>query len=164
MGSSEPRPHAVPRGISPLRWGGCAWTFIHYVALGYPQNPTARDIDDYGSFFASLQYILPCKACRDHMREHVTSMPIDRALASGRDALFSWTIGVHNAVNASLGRPQVRAHDAFRRYMRSRISARSIEGRAIDMLTGAAGGVVVGVAFCALVRYCHVRQKTLKRR
>ena len=135
---------ATPRGISPSRWGACAWTFLHYIALGYPQHPTSQDVSDYASFFASLQFVLPCKACRDHMQEHVVNMPIDNALASGRDALFAWTVQVHNTVNASLGRRQHNLDAMFDHYASGHISAQPRYARLQDGLVGA----VVALLLC----------------
>jgi hypothetical protein len=139
-----------PRGVPPSRWGSSAWTFIHYVALGYPRKPTPRDIDDYAAFFTSLPYILPCKACRDHMQDHLVDMPIGDALAAGRDAIFEWTVQLHNAVNVSLGLPAQHFQAMVRHYTRRHISARPKRVRVYDAVFGACIGAACVVILALL--------------
>ena len=38
-------------GLAPNVWGNHGWGFIHYVALGYPDEPSMIDINNYKSFF-----------------------------------------------------------------------------------------------------------------
>ena len=33
--------------ITPQEWGPHGWKFIHYVSLGYPENPTEEDKHKY---------------------------------------------------------------------------------------------------------------------
>ena len=89
--------------IAVIPWGFHTWHAMHYVALGYPDAPSQKDVDDYRTFFTSLGPVLPCKMCTGHYAEHLKTHPIDAGLAS-RAALFEWTVTVHNAVNKSLGR------------------------------------------------------------
>ena len=94
------------RGVSPTKWGPCTWGFLHFVAMGYPAAPTAGDQAQYRAFFVeTLPCVLPCKACRDNLRRHITHAPPDAALAQGRDALFAWTVRLHNIVNRETGKP-----------------------------------------------------------
>lgn len=83
------------------------------------------------------------------MRDHIIDAPMDDALSSGRDALFAWTVSLHNAVNRSLGRNEVSNAWAWRRYRRGFLSARTRRQRASDMLAG--GFVAMVVVFAALV-------------
>lgn len=94
------------RGISPSRWGPCAWGLIHYVALAYPKRPTRRHREQYRAFVHSLQHVLPCEKCRLNMTRHLQCGTLDVALASGKDAFFDWTVRLHNAVNKECGRFQ----------------------------------------------------------
>jgi hypothetical protein len=97
------------RGLAPARWGASGWTFLHYVALGYPTLPTARHIREYGDFLRSIQNVLPCESCREHMAVNVRTNPPDEALRAGKDALFAWTVDLHNVVNRALGKRTVDA-------------------------------------------------------
>lgn len=76
------------------------WRAIHYVALGYPVEPSVEVRAAYAAFFASLGPVLPCALCSKHYQEHLKTEPVNAALA-GRDELFKWTIDLHNAVNLS---------------------------------------------------------------
>lgn len=96
------------RGLSPSKWGACGWSLIHYVALGYPASkPSSLDRERYAQFFRSLTGVLPCEMCRDNLKRHLTHAPPDAALAQGRDALFDWTVRLHNIVNRETGKEAV---------------------------------------------------------
>ena len=84
-------------------WGPNAWSFIHYVALGYPTNPTDNDKENYKTFYYSLQNTLPCQKCAANYQRHLKDIPIDSAL-EGPQELFKWTIDIHNEVNKELGK------------------------------------------------------------
>ena len=95
------------RGIPPSQWGPCGWALIHYVAMGYPETPTTAQRQQYAAFFNSLKDVLPCKMCRDNFRRHMTHASPDAALAQGRDALFEWTVRLHNIVNGETGNRRI---------------------------------------------------------
>ena len=100
---------AQKRGISPQKWGACGWAFVHYVALGYPvDRPSVKDRKQYRAFFVdALPCVLPCLMCRENLSRHLTHAPPDEALTQGRDALFAWTVRLHNIVNRELGKPTI---------------------------------------------------------
>ena len=49
--------------IKPIIWGPHGWKFMHYVSLGYPNNPSEEDKKNYKTFYTSLQHILHCAKC-----------------------------------------------------------------------------------------------------
>lgn len=83
---------------SPKVWGRYFWTTLHLVALGYPDNPTREDIHVYQEFYTNFGKILPCKKCMRNYERHLLELPITRYMSS-RDALFTWTVNLHNIVN-----------------------------------------------------------------
>jgi hypothetical protein len=89
--------------IKVLPWGSHTWHAIHYVALGYPDDPGPQDVENYRTFFSMLGYVLPCKLCTGHYYENLKAIPID---LTSREALFAWTVALHNSVNRSLGRTE----------------------------------------------------------
>lgn len=95
------------RGIDPAKWGACAWSTIHNIALGYPKRPTAEHRRQYAAFFESLKYVLPCLKCRENFTRHMTHASPSSALAQGQDALFDWTVRLHNIVNGELGKRRI---------------------------------------------------------
>lgn len=103
-------------GVAPKKWGRCVWAAIHYVALGYPKAPDAVDMQHYAAFYAALPHVLPCRKCRENLKGHYADAPFKDALRRGRDALFEWTVGVHNTVNAHKGRATFPVEEAWRMY------------------------------------------------
>lgn len=95
------------RGISPKYWGPCGWAMIHYIALGYPKHPTNAHKQQYTAFFETLGNVLPCLKCRNNFRRHLTHAPPTAALAEGKDALFAWTVRLHNIVNGELDKRRI---------------------------------------------------------
>ena len=94
--------------MHPDVWAAATWQTIHAVAMGYPRDPTELQRQAYRTFFAAcLGEVLPCGSCAASYRRFMLSRggreSLDAALAS--DSLFEWTVALHNAVNAELGKP-----------------------------------------------------------
>jgi hypothetical protein len=87
---------------------------MHSVAARYPEHPTYADRARYKAFYESIVGVLPCEKCRVHHARHLGIIPIDDHLGS-RDALFEWTVRVHNKVNAMLGKSSMDVHEAMSR-------------------------------------------------
>ena len=83
-------------------WGPHGWKFIHFVALGYPSNPSSKNKEDYYDFFHTLQNVIPCSICGNHYKELLKKNPITDAILSSRQKLIEWTILIHNKVNESI--------------------------------------------------------------
>lgn len=96
--------------ISPTVWGPSGWAFIHYVALGYPNNPTMKDINDYKNYYYNLAYVIPCESCRKHYKETIMNNP---PKTQNKDELFKWTVDIHNIVNERLSKPKLTYTDAL---------------------------------------------------
>ena len=91
--------------VDPTVWGPPIWSTIHYVALGYPTEPTQEHMDVYRTFYMTIGRVLPCYKCRDNFQRHIEAIePIEQALAS-RDSLFAWTVALHNMVNKDGKKP-----------------------------------------------------------
>lgn len=91
----------------PNAWGKHGWKFIHYVALGYPNDPTTNDKLIYKNFLSSIEYILPCKKCRDHFTEYIKTHPIDDSVLNDQQSFLDWTLELHNKVNEVSGKKPV---------------------------------------------------------
>lgn len=89
--------------MKPSIWGPFVWSTLHFVALGYPKNPTMFDKSNYKTFFASIGSVLPCTKCTANYAKHFAEFPIDTFLDS-RESLFLWTVKLHNIVNAEKGK------------------------------------------------------------
>jgi hypothetical protein len=89
--------------IDPNLWGSSGWKFIHYTALGYPNEPNDIQKKQYYSFFINIGNILPCEKCRNNYIKHFQDFPLEKSLEDKR-SLFEWTINIHNEVNKELGK------------------------------------------------------------
>ena len=101
--------------MKPELWGPYLWRSIHMIALGYPDNPTEEDANNYHDFFTNLWKIIPCLKCALNYKRHLEELPIDHNLVS-KKALFEWTVSLHNIVNQELGKPTMTKEHAFQLY------------------------------------------------
>jgi hypothetical protein len=100
--------------VDPKQWGPYLWQSLHYIALGFPANPSMTDKMKYKQFFESLCNVIPCAKCCKNYHAHLKELPIDRFMSSP-DQLFQWTVELHNIVNNDQGKPtwsvdKARAH------------------------------------------------------
>ena len=107
MAASMAASMASNNGFSPETWGPSMWFMMHLTAATYPTRPTPADAASYAAFFNSLRNVLPCEGCRRGYDTILATEPTrmtPRTFGS-REALFKWTVDVHNRVNAKLGKP-----------------------------------------------------------
>ena len=102
--------------IGPNVWGPHGWKFMHYVSLGYPQEPTENDKRNYKEFYSNLKNVLPCKTCAMNYERNLTELPIDNALQS-RDSLVKWVIDIHNKVNKETNKRELGYDEAIQLYL-----------------------------------------------
>ena len=88
----------------PNVWGPHGWKFIHFITLGYPNNPSIEEKKTYKIFFETLKTVIPCSICANHYKEHLKIYPLDDNVLSNKKELIEWGINVHNAVNKSHGK------------------------------------------------------------
>jgi hypothetical protein len=102
--------------MQPEIWGPHLWRSIHYIALGYPQQPTPEDVQNYYILFFNLWKVIPCYKCSVNYKRHLDELPIDSFLST-RIKLFEWTVSLHNIVNKELGKKQISLDDAKELYI-----------------------------------------------
>lgn len=103
--------------MDPKVWGRYIWTSIHIVALGYPDNPSNIDKQNYKNFYTNIWTVLPCQTCADNYQRHLQELPIDEHLSDNM-SLFKWTVDLHNIVNKELGQRQIPFEEAKERFQR----------------------------------------------
>lgn len=96
-------------------WGEYLWHTIHFVSLGYPNNPSSNDKKYYKDFYVNLKNVLPCQECSEHYEENLKKYNIDKFLDT-REKLFEWTILIHNEVNRMLGKSEWSVKEAYSYY------------------------------------------------
>ena len=85
-------------------WGPHGWKFIHFVTLGYPNNPSTDDKKKYKKFFELIYTVLPCRLCANHYLENLKINPLSDNVLSNKQELIEWGIKMHNSVNKSHGK------------------------------------------------------------
>ena len=85
--------------MGPDVWGPHGWKFLHFVTIGYPENPTENDKKRYKSFFSLLKHILPCNICSDNYKGHIEKYPLTDDILSDKSKFINWGIKMHNLVN-----------------------------------------------------------------
>ncbi len=102
--------------MQPEKWGRHLWKTIHYIALGYPENPPEYIKNAYKEFYINLWRFIPCYKCSKNYKEHLRELNIEYYLDS-KEKLFEWTVLLHNIVNRSLGKQQILLQDAYNIYV-----------------------------------------------
>lgn len=85
--------------VDPNIWGKHGWKFIHYVAQGYPENPTTDDKKVYQNFFLNIGNILPCYKCSKNYKTHLQTNPLTELILNNKTNLENWVVSIHNQVN-----------------------------------------------------------------
>jgi hypothetical protein len=80
-------------------WGPHGWKFIHFITLGYPNNPSSKDKKNYKNFFKNMKNMIPCSICANHYEEHLKIYPLDDSVLSNKKNFINWGIQMHNSVN-----------------------------------------------------------------
>lgn len=80
----------------PRFWGPQTWRFLHAVSFTFPDNPNAETRKAYADFYDSLTNVLPCPACRYHLKQFIKANPID---TTSRKDLARWVWKAHDNVN-----------------------------------------------------------------
>ena len=102
--------------VNPKSWGSGAWMFLHCIGETFPESPTLEEQAHYRVFFESLQWVLPCKICRDHFGEWLTMYPLENYLDS-RTKIMDWIFLLHNYVNLRLEKPLLLNKEAAQQVM-----------------------------------------------
>ena len=95
-------------------WGKHVWKALHYIAVGYPNEPTEQQKKDYKMFYTLLKTVLPCNVCREHYTENLKQLPITDDVLKNNSSLIKWTIDLHNLINEQLGYEKLSYNDALK--------------------------------------------------
>jgi hypothetical protein len=82
-------------------WGPHGWKFLHYVTMGYPDNPTQDDKNTYKQFFELFSHTIPCNLCATNYKYHLQLYPLSDFNLENKMRLIQWGISMHNLVNDS---------------------------------------------------------------
>jgi hypothetical protein len=112
-------------GFPPDVWGPHLWMLLGCIARFYPLSPTRDDVFNHCVFISSLPDVLPCKGCRDSLKEYFTTIKWelyqDRYLQD-RTSFSMFINCLHNHVNTKTNKQQFEFQqhvDKFESYRRN---------------------------------------------
>ena len=85
-------------------WGPSMWHYLHTMSFNYPVKPTKKDKKYYKEFMESLQYVLPCKHCRENLVSNYKAHPLKECVFKDRDSFSRYVYQLHEVVNKMLGK------------------------------------------------------------
>ena len=91
-------------GMLTAVWGPPLWHSLHTISFNYPVKPTKEDKDNYYNYFKSIQFVLPCRYCRDNYKDNLKKLKFGRKYFKNRDALSKFVYTLHEMVNKNLGK------------------------------------------------------------
>jgi len=89
-------------GMLTTVWGPSMWHFLHTMSFNYPVEPSASDKKHYKEFMLNLQYILPCKYCRQNLTKNYKAFPLRSSDMAGRESFSRYVYKLHEMVNKML--------------------------------------------------------------
>ena len=85
-------------------WGPSMWHYLHTMSFNYPIQPTAADKQHYRDFMLNLQYVLPCKYCRQNLTNNYKVFPLTLSDMVNRDRFSRYVYKLHEMVNKLLNK------------------------------------------------------------
>jgi len=83
-------------------WGPSMWHYLHTMSFNYPVKPTAADKKHYKDFMLNLQYVLPCKYCRQNLTNNYKLHPLKASDMANRENFSRYVYQLHEMVNKLL--------------------------------------------------------------
>lgn len=91
-------------GMLTAVWGPSLWHFMHIMSLNYPVHPTSEDKKHYKKFIINLQYILPCRYCRENLKNNFKTLPLQSCHMKDRNSFSRYVYKLHETINTMLGK------------------------------------------------------------
>ncbi len=91
-------------GMLTAVWGPGLWHYMHTMSFNYPMKPTNRDKKYYRDFIINLRHVLPCKHCRDNLKNNLISHPLKDEHMKDRASYSKYVYTLHEVVNKMLGK------------------------------------------------------------
>ena len=94
--------YASGDGMLTTVWGPSMWHYLHTMSFNYPIQPTLEDKKHYRDFMLNLQYVLPCKYCRQNLKNNYKIFPVTMSVMASRDSFSRYVYKLHEMVNKLL--------------------------------------------------------------
>lgn len=89
-------------GMSVAIWGPAQWHMLHMISFNYPVHPTEEQKRQYRNYVLSLQYVLPCAACRKNLKNNFKHLPLTMKDMKNRDTFSRYIYLLHEHINNML--------------------------------------------------------------
>ena len=103
-----------PSGMLTRVWGPSLWFFLHTISFNYPVHPTKEQKKHYRNFISNIQYILPCRYCRENLKKNLKKLPLRQKDLKNRDTFSRWMYHLHELVNKMLHKKSGLKYNAVR--------------------------------------------------
>ena len=105
----------MSNNLNPNIWGPSVWDGMKYIAYGYPNYPTKKDIKHYWKYFKYLGYVLPCGQCQNTYIYHISngSCKLTLDVFANQTSLTKWLYNIHNLINEELGKTCKLTYEEF---------------------------------------------------
>ena len=96
--------YASGDGMLTTVWGPSMWHYLHTMSFNYPVKPTEEDKKNYKDFMLSLQHVLPCRHCRENLKNNYKAFPLEACHMASRDKFSRYVYRLHETINKMLGK------------------------------------------------------------
>ena len=101
-------------GMLTTVWGPSMWHYLHIMSFNYPIHPTKSDKKHYREFIINLQYVLPCKYCRQNLTNNLKQLPITMQTMNNRETYSKYVYELHEHINNMLKKPSNLTYEEVR--------------------------------------------------
>ena len=91
-------------GMVTAIWGPGLWHYLHTMSFNYPINPSKEDKKNYKAFITSLQFVLPCRYCRENLIKNFKILPLTIEVMKNRNSFSRYIYKLHELVNKMLNK------------------------------------------------------------
>jgi hypothetical protein len=91
-------------GMLTSAWGPALWFYLHMMSFNYPVEPTSEDKIKYKEIIENLQFVLPCKYCRQNLANNLKKKPLEMCHMKNRETFSRYIYELHELVNKMLGK------------------------------------------------------------
>ena len=95
-------------------WGPSLWHYLHTMSFNYPVKPTQDDKKHYRDFIISLKNVLPCKYCRENLKNNLKKLPLTNKEMKNRESFSKYIYKLHEHINDMLGKKSGLKYDDVR--------------------------------------------------
>ena len=84
------------------------------MSFNYPVKPTCDDKHHYMDYIKSLEYILPCRYCRENLKRNLKETNFSMSDMKNRDTFSRYIFNLHSHINTMLGKKNKLTYEEVR--------------------------------------------------